>query len=196
YWEVPAGAQTAREGSWIEGPGAGFFEVLRTKLGSLPFVAEDLGDIDDAVLGLRDSFGLPGMKVLQFAFGDDMPASPHIPHNYTQRFIAYTGTHDNNTSLGWYRTECDDATRRRLATYAGHKVQESEVPALLCRLALSSVAETAIIPVQDILGLDESARMNRPASTEGNWDWRLLPGQLTKDVGRRLRQWTEWYNRG
>ncbi|GAB4091876.1 malto-oligosyltrehalose synthase [Flaviaesturariibacter terrae] len=196
YWEVPPGASTAREGEWKPGPAAHFFETIRLELGDLPFVAEDLGDIDDAVLDLRDSFGLPGMKVLQFAFGDDIATSPHIPHNYGRPFFAYSGTHDNNSSKGWFRQDIDDATRKRLQAYAGRSLTEDEVPEYLCRLALSSVAETAILPVQDVLGLDESARMNRPASTENNWTWRLLPGQLGKEVRRRLRQWTEWYGRG
>ncbi|RYY88149.1 MAG: malto-oligosyltrehalose synthase, partial [Chitinophagaceae bacterium] len=196
YWEVPAGAETARDGQWVEGPGTEFLERIQMQLGSLPFVAEDLGDIDDAVLSLRDRFRLPGMKVLQFAFGEDIATSPHIPHSYENRFLAYTGTHDNNTTRGWYRHECDEATRRRLWAYAGRKLTEDEVPHYLCRLALSSVAETAIIPVQDLLGLDELGRMNTPASAENNWGWRLLPGQLTKDARRTLRQWTELFGRG
>ncbi|RYZ19750.1 MAG: malto-oligosyltrehalose synthase, partial [Chitinophagaceae bacterium] len=195
YWEVPADEDTARNGRWIDGPGAAFFEAVRAQLGSLPFVAEDLGDIDDAVLELRNQFQLPGMKVLQFAFGDDAPESPHIPHNFTRRFLAYPGTHDNNTSRGWYRHDIDEATRRRLWAHAGRELIEDEVPAYLCRLALSSVAETAILPVQDLLGLDELGRMNTPASGENNWGWRLLPGQLDKEVRRRLRLWTEWFNR-
>lgn len=195
YWEVPAGAATAKEGSWMTGPGAPFFESVRTHLGTLPFVAEDLGDIDDDVLQLRDAFGLPGMKVLQFAFGNDLPRSPHIPHNYGAHFFAYPGTHDNNTALGWYRLDCDEATRQRLHEFAGRQLSENEVPPYLCRLALSSVAETAILPVQDLLGIDELGRMNTPASGENNWSWRLLPGQLTREARRRLRQWTELYNR-
>jgi malto-oligosyltrehalose synthase/4-alpha-glucanotransferase len=195
YWEVPADAQTARSGEWVEGPGAHFFESIRGQLGALPFVAEDLGDIDDAVLDLRDQFGLPGMKVLQFAFGPDLANSPHIPHNYNQNFFVYTGTHDNNTARGWYRHEADAATRARLETYAGSTLHEDAIPQQLCRMAMASVAETCILPVQDLLGLDETARMNTPASGSSNWGWRLLPGQLDKDSQRRLRQWTELYNR-
>jgi malto-oligosyltrehalose synthase/4-alpha-glucanotransferase len=195
YWEVPAGETTARNGKWIEGPGATFFDSIKEQLGALPFVAEDLGDIDDAVLELRDRFSLPGMKVLQFAFGSDAPQSPHIPHNYTTHFIAYTGTHDNNTTRGWFRHEADETSRHYLQEYAGKQVHEDEVPHLLCRMAMSSVAATSIIPVQDLLGLDELGRMNTPASGENNWGWRLLPGQLNKESRRRLRQWTELYNR-
>ncbi|TCJ19154.1 malto-oligosyltrehalose synthase [Flaviaesturariibacter flavus] len=195
YWEVPADAETAREGQWVEGPGAHFFETVKEQLGDLPFVAEDLGDIDAAVLQLRDRFSLPGMKVLQFAFGEDLSASPHIPHNYDTRFFVYTGTHDNNSTRGWWRTEADVATRARLRRYAGHVPDESSVAETLCRMALSSVAQTCILPVQDLLGLDEGSRMNTPASAGGNWGWRLTPGQLQKDIGRRLRSWTELYNR-
>ncbi|GAA4330128.1 malto-oligosyltrehalose synthase [Flaviaesturariibacter amylovorans] len=195
YWEVPAGATTARNGTWKEGPGADFFDSLKEQLGALPFVAEDLGDIDDAVLELRDRFDLPGMKVLQFAFGEDLPESPHIPHNYREHFLAYTGTHDNNTTKGWWRQEASTEMRERLGVYAGYLLNEDDVPPLLCRMALASLAQTAILPVQDLLGLDETARMNTPAQGEHNWGWRLLPGQLDKDARRRLRQWTELYNR-
>ncbi|RYZ00436.1 MAG: malto-oligosyltrehalose synthase [Chitinophagaceae bacterium] len=195
YWEVPGAETTARNGTWKEGPGADFFHCIREQLGGLPFVAEDLGDIDDAVLELRDHFGLPGMKVLQFAFGSDLPGSPHIPHNYGDHFVAYTGTHDNNTALGWWRQEASADVRERVGRYAGHPVSEEGVTPLLCRMALSSVARVAILPVQDLLGLDERARMNTPAQAEHNWSWRLLPDQLDKEARRRLRQWTELYNR-
>ncbi|RYZ24468.1 MAG: malto-oligosyltrehalose synthase [Chitinophagaceae bacterium] len=195
YWEVPAGAETAKEGKWVEGPGAHFFETVKEQLGQLPFVAEDLGDIDDKVLQLRDRFSLPGMKVLQFAFGSDLPGSPHIPHNYDTRFFVYTGTHDNNSTRGWWRNEADRETQLRLRRYSGTEADEHTVAETLCRMALSSVAQTAILPVQDLLGLDERSRMNTPASANGNWGWRLLPGQLQKDLAQRLRTWTELYNR-
>jgi malto-oligosyltrehalose synthase/4-alpha-glucanotransferase len=195
YWEVPADAETAREGKWVTGPGADFFKSMSSQLNSLNFIAEDLGDIDDAVLQLRDEFSLPGMKVLQFAFGDDLAGSPHIPHNYERNFIAYTGTHDNNTAVGWFRTEVDSNLIERIASYAGRSISEDELPRYLCRTAMGSVAETAILPVQDLLGLDEGSRMNRPSSPAGNWAWRLLPGQLTKEARRLLREWTECYNR-
>ncbi|RYY40725.1 MAG: malto-oligosyltrehalose synthase [Chitinophagaceae bacterium] len=196
FWEVPADAENARHGSWRPGPGADLFHVLQKELGSLPFVAEDLGDIDDEVLQLRDAFGLPGMKVLQFAFGADSAQSTHIPHQYGSNFIAYSGTHDNNTTMGWYRYDCDDATRAALDAYAGRPLDAGEVAGYLCRLALSSVARSAVLPVQDLLELDEAARMNTPASTENNWSWRLLSGQLNRATGRKLRNWTETYGRG
>ncbi len=194
YWEVPAGEDTARNGEWKPGPGADFFKAIETALGSLPFVAEDLGEINEPVLKLRDQFHLPGMKVLQFAFGPDMPRSDYIPHNYGQNFFVYTGTHDNNTIRGWFN-ELDDATRNRLERYVGRPLSAAEVHIELGRMAYASVAKTAILPLQDVLALDAQSRMNIPASGENNWAWRLLPGQLTGADEDRLRQWTILYNR-
>jgi 4-alpha-glucanotransferase len=195
YWEVPAGEPNAIRGKWREGPGAHFFKVVKKALGSLPFVAEDLGDIDEVVLALRDQFGLPGMKVLQFAFGPDYTQSDYIPHNYTPNFIVYTGTHDNNTTRGWLRQEADESVRARLRHYLGKDVSEENVVEHLAQLAYGSVARMAILPLQDVLGLGEEARMNTPASGSGNWEWRLRPGQLTPEAGDRLRHWTWLYNR-
>jgi len=195
YWEVPAGEETARNGEWVPGPGADFFNVVRAQLGSLPFVAEDLGDINQDVLDLRDEFKLPGMKILQFAFGDDNGTSDYLPHNYSQNFIVYTGTHDNNTTRGWYRQEASEQVRKNMVEYVGRDLGEDDIPGLLCRMAYASVANTAIIPLQDVLGLDEIARMNTPASGENNWGWRLLPGQITRTTADTLRRWTRIYNR-
>lgn len=195
YWEVLATEKTARNGEWKRGPGADFFKVAEAALGSLPFVAEDLGEINDAVLQLRDGFGLPGMKILQFAFGGDMPRSDYIPHNYGSNFFVYTGTHDNNTIRGWFNQDIDDATRLRLERYLGRPLSVAEVHLELGRMAYASVAKTAILPLQDVLALDEGARMNIPASGDNNWGWRLLPGQLTGAEEERLRQWTILYNR-
>ncbi|MDB5251151.1 MAG: malto-oligosyltrehalose synthase [Flaviaesturariibacter sp.] len=195
YWEVPAGAETAKEGAWQEGPGASFFQVVRTALGEMPFIAEDLGEIDDTVRKLRDDFGLPGMKILQFAFGDDLPRSEYIPHNYGPNFIVYTGTHDNNTTRGWYRDETSADMRHRIDQYIGEHVTEESSPFALARLAYGSVAGTVILPLQDVLGLDASARMNTPASAADNWGWRLLPGQLTDASVRLLNEWTRIFNR-
>ncbi|GAA0544153.1 4-alpha-glucanotransferase [Chitinophaga japonensis] len=195
YWEVLAGADTAVNGLWKPGPGAGLFRALQRAFPDLPFVAEDLGEIDDAVLALRDKFGLPGMKVLQFAFGDDMPGSPHIPHNYRLPFFVYTGTHDNNTTRGWFREDAAAKDRCRLAQYLGREITEEEAPDVLGRLAYASVAQTAVLPMQDILRLDSSARMNKPAVAAGNWRWRMLPGQFSPEVVARLKAWTIIYNR-
>ncbi|ANE53158.1 malto-oligosyltrehalose synthase [Flavisolibacter tropicus] len=195
YWEVPAGETTARNGEWKPGPSHDFFHAMDKALDNLPFIAEDLGDIDDAVYELRDAFGMPGMKVLQFAFGEDMPRSIHIPHTYEPIAVAYTGTHDNNTIVGWYDQEVDELTKRRLEQYAGKQVNRDNVHLELGRMAYASVANMVILPLQDVLGLDGSARMNKPSSTENNWGWRLQPGQLHGNVEHQLREWVYLYNR-
>jgi 4-alpha-glucanotransferase len=194
YWEVAANEKTAKKGEWKRGPGVDLFKAVEKALGKLPFIAEDLGEINDAVYELRDEFNFPGMKILQFAFGHEMPHSPYIPHNYSENFIAYTGTHDNNTIKGWYRQE-GRYNHEQLNQYIGHELTEDQVPEVLCRLAYASVAKIAILPLQDILGLDERARMNTPASGENNWQWRLLPGQINVYAERQLRDWTWLYRR-
>jgi malto-oligosyltrehalose synthase/4-alpha-glucanotransferase len=194
YWVVPAGETTAKNGEWQQGPGLAFFEQVRQQLGSLPFVAEDLGDISEEVLQLRQALDLPGMKVLLFAFDEQMPQNTFIPHHYTPHFVAYTGTHDNNTSRGWVHQE-GQAGKPRLEQYLGRTLTDEEVPPALCRLALASVARLAVLPVQDLLGLDEAARMNYPGAAEGNWQWRLLPGQLGPGPEGQLREWTLLYDR-
>ncbi|TDB63821.1 malto-oligosyltrehalose synthase [Arundinibacter roseus] len=195
YWEVPAGEKTAVNGTWVEGPGADFFQTAENTFGKLPFVAEDLGDINAAVLSLRDQFELPGMKVLHFAFSDNMPSNEYIPHGHAPNFIVYTGTHDNNTSVGWYTNEADTATRRRLEQYTGHTIDETNVHTVLARLAYASVAKIAILPIQDLLGLGAEARTNTPASASGNWTWRLKPGQIRETIEKQLKEWTWIYNR-
>ncbi|MFN6946141.1 MAG: 4-alpha-glucanotransferase [Cytophagaceae bacterium] len=195
YWEVPAGETTAKNGVWKLGPGIDFFNAIKKALGDLPFIAEDLGDINEGVHKLRDDLRLPGMKVLQFAFGDDLPGSIYIPHNYTANYVAYTGTHDNNTTRGWYRQDAGQTEKKNLEKYSGMAVKENNVHLVLARMAMASVAQTAILPLQDVLGLDEKSRMNMPASVEKNWFWRLLPGQLTKMHEELLREWTKMYNR-
>ncbi|RRB04936.1 malto-oligosyltrehalose synthase [Larkinella rosea] len=195
YWEIPAGAETAIDGEWKPGPGADFFRVLKKELGTLPLVAEDLGDISEDVYRLRDAFKLPGMKVIQFAFHSDPAHSPHIPHNYTTNFIAYTGTHDNNTTRGWYRQSLRPELRKKVAQYVGKPVSDKNVHLVLAQLVYASVAKTVILPVQDVLGLDETARINTPAAVVNNWLWRLKPGQLTPEAEIRLQEWTTLYNR-
>ena len=195
YWEVPSTEKTAINGEWKTGPGSEFFKVMQQQLGELPFVAEDLGEITEAVYQLRDEFNLPGMKVLQFAFGDDMPGSPHIPHNYTPNHFAYTGTHDNNTSVGWFFKDTDPDAVERLSQYANTKLNRQNVHWNLIRLAYSSVAKTVVVPVQDVLGLDERARMNTPASTEKNWSWRMQPDELNSTLAKKLRKMALFYNR-
>jgi 4-alpha-glucanotransferase len=194
YWEVPAKAKTARRGKWKPGPGADFFQAVKRKFARMPFIAEDLGDIDNKVLALRDKFLLPGMKVLQFGFGGNMATSEYIPHNHGENFVVYTGTHDNNTTKGWFRLDAGTTERSNLAAYLGKKVNAKNVDTEMIRLAYSSVSKVAIIPMQDLLGLDERARMNRPASVDGNWRWRMERVDLTR-VGKSLIHLTTLYNR-
>jgi malto-oligosyltrehalose synthase/4-alpha-glucanotransferase len=195
YWEVPSGETTARNGQWKQCPGKDFFEIVKKEFSELPFIAEDLGEITQSVYQLRDDFHLPGMKVLQFAFGGDMPHSPHISHHHEQNFIVYTGTHDNNTTLGWYRTEANDEMKNRIKQYLAKDFNENEIHKELSRLAYSSVAKIVVLPMQDILGLDENSRMNKPSSGEGNWNWRLTPGELSADAEHQLKEWAFIYDR-
>jgi malto-oligosyltrehalose synthase/4-alpha-glucanotransferase len=196
YWEVAAEEKTAKTGEWLPGPGKEFFDIVQKEIGSLPFVAEDLGDNMDKVYALRDEIGLPGMKVLQFAFGENMPFCVDIPHNYTHNCIVYTGTHDNNTTLGWYQHEANKADHKRMELYIDDKLREKDVHLIMSRLAYSSIANIAILPMQDILGLEEKYRMNMPGKGEGNWVWRLKPGQADQEIIKRLRRWIKLYNRG
>lgn len=196
FWEVPAGEKTAKNGKWRRGPGADIFQAIEAKLGKLDFVAEDLGDVDETVFALRDQFAFPGMKVLHFAFGENMAASDYIPHNFTQNFFVYTGTHDNNTTVGWWLKDTDQKTRANLKVYADQPgISQNNIHLVLGRLAYASVARTAILPLQDVLGLDETARMNMPASTKLNWLWRLKPSQLTLSARNLLLKWGRIYNR-
>jgi len=194
YWEVPAAEETAKNGKWVRGPRADLFNSVKKELGDLPFIAEDLGEINEPVYELRDEFQFPGMKILQFAFGDNMPESPYIPHNYSENFIAYTGTHDNNTIRGWYRQE-GSRHKQQLEQYIGTSLSEETIHIAMGRLAYASVAKIAILPMQDVLGLDETARMNTPASGDNNWGWRMLSGQLTWESENLLKSWTTLYNR-
>lgn len=195
YWEVPGGEHTAVNGSWQTGPGADFFEKIKAALGELPFIAEDLGEITPEVYHLRDQFAFPGMKVLQFAFDEHMPQSEYIPHNYSQNFFAYTGTHDNNTTIGWFEQMAADGVQTRLEEYLGKPVTTENLNAEMARSIYGSVAKAAILPVQDVLNLGEEAKMNLPGSSENNWSWRLLPGQLTKDHAKFLADLTILFNR-
>jgi 4-alpha-glucanotransferase len=191
YWAVPASAPTAREGEWRPAPGAELLAALRDALGPLPLVAEDLGVITPDVVALRRSFGLPGMRVLQFAF-DGTPDNPHLPRHYTPDTVAYTGTHDNDTTRGWYRS-LDRAAARRVAASLG--VRRSEVPAAMLRAVLASVAILAVVPLQDVLGLGSEARFNMPGTVGGNWRWRVDPGALTSGIAAELRALNESYGR-
>lgn len=193
YWAVPGGETTAMSGEWVNAPGDVFFKRLNETLGKLPIIAEDLGIITPDVEALRDQFEFPGMKILQFAF-DSGSGNPYLPHSYpTPNCVVYTGTHDNNTTVGWFGERAHDAqdiVRQYLGSYGPFGIQWD-----LIRLAWSSVANQAIIPLQDLLGLGTDCRMNLPSSAEGNWEWRYLPEGLTPDLGDRLRWMTEIYGR-
>jgi len=195
YWEVPATEETAINGKWTEAPVMDFFNHLTRKFPYLPIIAEDLGVITPDVREVMDHFELPGMKLLLFAFGEDLPTNPYIPHNLPRNCVAYTGTHDNNTVKGWFEKETTPEDRKRLFRYLGREVPVGKLHWELIRLVTMSVADTVIFPMQDILGLGEEARMNRPATLEGNWRWRVSADLLTPDLARRFREITEIYGR-
>lgn len=195
YWEVPATADTAKNGQWVSGPGEEFFNAVRSVLGELPFVVEDLGDINEAVYKLRDAFQLPGTKVLQFAFGEDMSSSPHIPHCHIPNAFVYTGTHDNNTVLGWFRDELDEAGKKRLTAYSSVDVDETNIGDLMIKMAYASVADTVIVPLQDVLSLPAEHRMNNPAQSAGSWRWIVPPDAFDERFQKKLRRYTQLYGR-
>jgi 4-alpha-glucanotransferase len=189
-WHVPPTAKTARGGQWVPGPGADFFAAVRSELGHLPFIAEDLGLITPDVVALRDEFGLPGMRVLQFAF-DGNSANPHLPENYTANTVVYTGTHDNTTTRAWFDA-LPDNVRRSARSYAAQSGAETtaEVAWDFIRLAWSSKAGLAIAPLQDLLNLGVEGRMNVPGTAAGNWGWRCTESMLDPSRFQRLRQLT------
>ncbi len=190
-WAIPAAEKTAVNGSWTKVPGAELFQALAAALGDAPIVAEDLGVITPEVEALRDRFGFPGMKILQFAFGSG-PGNPYLPHNLTSNCVVYTGTHDNNTTTGWWKG-LKKAERAAVSSYLGS--EGTDIARELLRLAMASVADLCVFPVQDVLGLDGAARMNTPGKPRGNWAWRLLPGALTGERQKSLRSLTEVYGR-
>ncbi len=187
-WEVPAGEATARRGAWVPSPGK---ELFRSLGGSLPLIAEDLGHITEDVIRLRDSLGLPGMAILQFAFNPH-ERSTFLPHRHRNHLVVYTGTHDNNTAQGWWEEETSDDIRAYFRAY----VANGEPPhRALVRLAMASVANLAIIPMQDVLGLPSSCRINRPGTPSGNWVFRLLEEELSRDAASWLRHLAWVYDR-
>lgn len=195
FWEVPSTETTAVNGKWVETPADDFFSALLNKFPAHSFIAEDLGIITPDVKEVMDRFGFPGMRVLQFAFGANQPDHPYLPHNFIPNTIVYTGTHDNNTARGWFENETTLQERERIFRYLGKEVSSHQLPAELIRLAMMSVANTVITPLQDVLGLGEEARMNRPSTLSGNWEWRLLPDQLTSSHTEMLLELTETYGR-
>ncbi len=192
YWAVEKGEETAINGEWLKAPGEELFETIKQKLGTLPVLAEDLGVITPEVEALRDNFEFPGMKVLQFAFGSD-PANPFLPFNYNRNFVVYTGTHDNDTTIGWFN-QASDWEKQQVLLYLGC-ISPEGIHWDLIRLALSSVANQAIIPLQDIFGLGTEARMNFPSIAEGNWEWRYSKEALTEELSQRLKTLTTLYGR-
>lgn len=182
YWEIPASESTAVHGRWMPGPGTALFDAIRDALGDLPLIAEDLGFITAEVHELRRAIGVPGMKILQFAFGEN--DSPHMPHRYDRRTVVYTGTHDNDTARGWF----DHAPQHERDNARQYLGVDSDVAWALIRAAYTSVAEIAIVPVQDVLSLGTDARMNTPGAEHDNWSWRVTAGALTREHAEALRR--------
>jgi len=203
YYEVPAGEVTAVNGSWVKGPGAVFFEAITAALGELPIVAENLGVITPAVEALRRQFYFPGMAILQFAFGNDPQAADFKPHNYGHHLVAYTGTHDNDTVVGWWNSKAGAGSIRSEAdvekemAYARRYLNTdgSAINWVMIRTLMASVANTVLFPLQDVLGVGSEGRMNLPGSSSGNWRWRFQQGSLTPEVSARLKEWAETYER-
>jgi 4-alpha-glucanotransferase len=203
YWEVPGGEKTAEKGNWVPGPGAALFRAVERALGSLPIIVEDLGVITPDVDALREELGLPGMRVLQFAFGNDAKSDAYKPHNYPRNCAAYTATHDNDTTVGWFcSTNPADTTqgmavrimeRQNALKYTG--TDGHEINWDFIRLAWMSVADTAVAPLQDVLGLGSEARMNRPGTAKGNWCWRFTPDMLRPQIRARLKEMNAIYGR-
>lgn len=191
YWEVPAGNTTAEVGRWLPGPGAEFFESILAELGNLPIIAEDLGEISEDVYILRDHFELPGMKIFQFAFSGD-PDDPFLPHNYPVNCVAYSGTHDNDTALGWYLSapEKEKDFCRRYLSRSGDNISWDMI-----RAVWSSVAKISIAPLQDFLSLGTEARMNFPGKASGNWSWRVLPSQINSELAGKINELNFLYSR-
>ncbi len=194
YWEVPAAEETAINGSWAQGPGNKFFRHLKQDFPDLPFIAEDLGDIDQDVRDLMQEFDLPGMKVLLFAFGEDLPESAYAPHYHVPNCIVYTGTHDNNTIVGWFDSN-DEDDRQRFSNYINHAVDRESIADEMIHMALRSVAQTVVIPMQDYLGLGEEAIMNKPSVARGNWSWRMEPHIANTALAEKIKAKIKLFDR-
>jgi 4-alpha-glucanotransferase len=204
HWEIAGGETTAVNGRWVKGPGAELFEALEREFGELPIIAENLGVITPEVESIRTRFQFPGMAILQFAFGKDPQGPSFRPHNYTRELAAYTGTHDNDTTVGWWNSSGEndstrtpeDVAKERAFARAYLNLQENEpIHWRLIRGVEASVADLAIIPLQDVLGLSSEARMNLPGTSRGNWRWRFKPGSLTSEMAARLREMVLIYDR-
>jgi 4-alpha-glucanotransferase len=194
YWEIPAGSPTAQTGRWVPLPSS-FLGAVKASFPDLPFVAEDLGVITDDVRRARDDLGIPGMRVLQFAF-DGHSDNPHLPPNHTKNSLVCTGTHDTNTTLGWFKEEASPKDRQTLESYLNRSVTPDSVCADFLEMAMGSISDLCVVPLQDVLGLGGGARMNNPGSAVGNWRWRALMADLSEDHFRRLEELTGSYGRG
>jgi 4-alpha-glucanotransferase len=203
YWEVPAEEDTALHGRWVKGPGAELFDVLERELGPLPVIAENLGVITPEVEDIRHRFQYPGMAILQFAFGKDPQGPSFRPHNYARELAAYTGTHDNDTTVGWWNSSgANDSTRttedvaeEQAFARAYLNFKDEPIHWVMIRTILASIADLAIVPLQDVLALGSEARMNLPGTSKGNWRWRCRPGALTPDLASKMRQLVLLYDR-
>lgn len=203
HWEIPGKAINAVHGRWVKGPGPAFFEALEIALGRLPIIAENLGVITPEVEALREQFKFPGMAVLQFAFGVDSPSREFLPHNFARNLVVYTGTHDNDTTVGWWSSAgvedstrtADQVNREKEFALKYLDCDAKEIHWSLIRAALASVADIAIIPLQDVLGLGTEARMNLPGRPGGNWRWRYPSHLLTPELQSRLKELTTLYER-
>ncbi|MFD2247320.1 4-alpha-glucanotransferase [Pontibacter ruber] len=195
YWEVPADEETAINGKWVKTPGAELLSIIRERFPDMPIIAEDLGDIDKPVRDLMEQFDLPGMRVLLFGLGEDMAQNIYAPHLYVPNCIAYTGTHDNSTVRGWYEKDAAAGDKRRLRDYSRQEISKQNVHEVMAWLAYMSVAQLAILPVQDILGLGAEATMNKPSTSDGNWAWRLKPEQFSKQESKKLKKLVQLYGR-
>jgi 4-alpha-glucanotransferase len=182
YWAIPASDETAINGSWVKAPGAELFKALHARLGELPFIAEDLGEITPAVHALRNEFKMPGMRILQFGFGG-RGSHIYLPHEYVPNTVVYTGTHDNDTTLGWWRNQATKAEAEAVRNYVG---DDSDVVWALIRLAATSVADICLFPMQDLLELGSEARMNTPAEAKNNWGWRCPTGVLSAALAAKM----------
>ena len=195
YWEVAASEKNAMNGHWVDGPGEELFNVIAQRFPDLPIIAEDLGIITPDVLEIKERFCIPGLKVLLFAFGEDLQTNPYAPHNHVKNCLVYTGTHDNNTVRGWFEAEATAGDKTRLEKYLGEQVRVDNVSWKMIMLAMMSVANTAIIPMQDILGLGYEARMNIPSKRSGNWEWQMTGSEFSPSLEEKLKDLTEIYGR-
>ncbi|MBN1546876.1 MAG: 4-alpha-glucanotransferase [Syntrophaceae bacterium] len=195
FWAIPASAKSALAGHWMPGPGQDFFRQATRRLTQLPLIAEDLGEITPDTRETMAAFEIPGVRPLTFAFGQFMPESPFAPHNLSRNNVVYTGTHDSNSLRGWFETEASRTQKQQLSRYLGRKVTAKTVVAALIQLAMMTVADTVILPLQDVLGLGAEARMNRPGTHKGNWVWRHQQEFLTPEIAVRFAAWTKLYGR-